>query len=195
MKKFICIFLVIICVFCLAACSKNIKQDSESIENPIADETIGENQSTTPTDTNLDEDIVTTMPTTNSENKNSDIQTKLPLTSEPEIEHLPKTDDMFEINVKVIEIYDSKLLVTPISGAETSSFNKIYVSTANVSLPDDIKVGDYISITYDGYVKETYPAKITTVYKIVKCALEDIEILPEHVSPLHINKNDLEQDF
>lgn len=195
MKKFMCIFLVIICVFCLAACSQDIRQDSVAVGDQIANETIEKNQSTTPTDTNLDENIVTTMPTTNSENKNSDIETKLPLTSEPEIEHLPKTDDMFEIYAKVIEIHNSKLLVTPVSVAETSSFNKIYVSTVNVSLPDDIKVGDYIRITYDGYVKETYPAKITTVYEIIKCTLEDIEILPEHVSPLHTNNNDLEQDF
>lgn len=65
----------------------------------------------------------------------------------------------------VMEVHDQYLLVEPVNGsAERNSADRI-----EVSLPDQTampKVGDEVTIVYDGQIQETYPARITNVYRI-----------------------------
>ena len=72
-------------------------------------------------------------------------------------------------NAKVIEVNENNILVEPFENEnERKSADKIYVSTdlkSDEQLPE-IKKGDYVTISYDGNIQETYPAQITNVYSI-----------------------------
>ena len=176
MKKFLCVFLVIICVFGLVACGANSTQETSSVTNQAIGGLINKNEATDPTETTVQD----------SDNKNPETQATHPAIEEPTIETLPETQDTFEFNAKILEIHDSQLLVEPVSDSnEANSSNKIYVTTVNVTISEELKVNDYIRIAYDGFIQETYPAKIATVYEIVKYASEEMgPIVSNPISPL-----------
>lgn len=59
---------------------------------------------------------------------------------------------------KILEIHDSTYLVEPMPDTqEAKSADKISVNKVGDL---DVKVGDYIAITYDGLIMESYPAQI-----------------------------------
>ena len=78
--------------------------------------------------------------------------------------------EVLNFNAKVKEITEGGLLlVTYIDVAEgfvAMSEGDYYVSTEN--LRDEVKVGDIITIWFNGMVMETYPAQLGKVYRIVK---------------------------
>ena len=78
--------------------------------------------------------------------------------------------EVLNFNAKVKEITEGGLLlVTYIDVAEgfvAMSEGDYYVSTEN--LRDEVKVGDIITIWFNGLVMETYPAQLGEVYRIVK---------------------------
>lgn len=79
------------------------------------------------------------------------------------------TDYHSGFNAKVLEVNENNILVEPFENEdERKSASRIYVSTelkGNGQLPE-IKKGDYVTISYDGNIQETYPAQITNVYSI-----------------------------
>lgn len=67
----------------------------------------------------------------------------------------------------VIEANAQYLLVEPVIGsAERNSADRIEVSLANQSPEPMPKVGEEVKIVYDGLIQETYPARITNVYRV-----------------------------
>ena len=70
----------------------------------------------------------------------------------------------------VTEIGTSAITVSPLEGfcERVQCGTKIVVSTDTPSavIPDDIKVGDTVCITYDGNIAETYFPQIRNVYEI-----------------------------
>lgn len=79
------------------------------------------------------------------------------------------TDYHSGFNAKVLEVNENNILVEPFENEnERKSASRIYVSTelkGNGQLPE-IKKGDYVTISYDGQIQETYPAQITNVFYI-----------------------------
>lgn len=78
--------------------------------------------------------------------------------------------EVMNFNAEVKEICENgELLVTHIStagGFSEMSGGDYYVSTDN--LRDEVKVGDIITIWFNGIVMETYPAQLGEVYRIEK---------------------------
>ncbi len=69
----------------------------------------------------------------------------------------------------ILEITDNGLIVEPSEGySEAKSSNKISVSTTNLDLDDEFKVGDTVEIYYEGVIQETYPAVATKVVFVKK---------------------------
>lgn len=67
----------------------------------------------------------------------------------------------------ILEIRDGYFLVEPIPGsAELSIASKIEVPMENMSLSREPQVGDILRIEYDGKLAETYPVRITIVFRI-----------------------------
>ncbi|MBR5134604.1 MAG: DUF3221 domain-containing protein [Clostridia bacterium] len=61
----------------------------------------------------------------------------------------------------VLEVYTVSLLVSPLEGEdERACCDKIAVSGAD--LPDGVKVGDRVRVTYSGEIAESYPAQLNT---------------------------------
>ena len=93
--------------------------------------------------------------------------------------NLDKSDDLeTTIDTKVIEndLYNKQLIV---AGIYNSSFSQIWdkcvISCKDIKsfsksgeeiFQDKIMVGDIATIMYDGYIKETYPTKITNLKRI-----------------------------
>ena len=79
------------------------------------------------------------------------------------------TDYRSGFNAKVLEVNENDILVEPFENEdERKSASRIYVRTelkGNGQLPE-IKKGDYVTISYDGQIQETYPAQITNVFYI-----------------------------
>ncbi len=73
-------------------------------------------------------------------------------------------------NAKVLEVNENNILVEPFENTdERKSADRIYVSTklkGDEILPE-IKKGNYVTISYDGNIQESYPAQITNVYSII----------------------------
>ena len=68
---------------------------------------------------------------------------------------------------EILEIWDNCYLVRPVSDSrELSSADKIVVPMQNMEPSPEPRVGDILQIHYDGYLMETYPAQIGTVYSI-----------------------------
>ena len=67
----------------------------------------------------------------------------------------------------VLEVHDTYLLVTPEPGSiAATSADKIEVSLQNLESIPTFRVGNTILIVYDGYIQETYPARVNTVYRV-----------------------------
>ena len=67
----------------------------------------------------------------------------------------------------VLEVHDTYLLVAPEGGIpESSSADKIEISLKDRESWSIPQAGDTVLIVYDGYIQETYPARITNVYRV-----------------------------
>ena len=68
----------------------------------------------------------------------------------------------------VLEIGDSYLLVEPVEGDPMlATADRILVSTGDAVLPDGIAEGAVVRITFDGFIRESYPAQISGVTEIL----------------------------
>ena len=67
----------------------------------------------------------------------------------------------------VLEVHDTYLLVAPEGGSSAaSSADKIEIALKDRESWPIPQVGNTVLIVYDGYIQETYPARITTVYRV-----------------------------
>ena len=67
----------------------------------------------------------------------------------------------------VLEVHDTYLMVAPEGGSSAaSSADKIEIALKDRESWPIPQVGNTVLIVYDGYIQETYPARITTVYRI-----------------------------
>lgn len=68
----------------------------------------------------------------------------------------------------VLEAGDGYLLVEPVEGdAMLATADKIMVSTNDVAVPDGVAEGAVVEITFDGLIRESYPAQISGVTEIL----------------------------
>ena len=73
----------------------------------------------------------------------------------------------YEFHAKVIEVHDRYLVVDPEEGSvERTSADRIEISLENKTSWPIPRVGDEVMVVYDGQLLETYPARITNVYRI-----------------------------
>ena len=62
----------------------------------------------------------------------------------------------------VLEVHDGWLLVEPLEGEDIlSSADRFMVSLAGVEEIPDLEAGDEVAVTFDGMIRESYPAQIT----------------------------------
>ena len=72
--------------------------------------------------------------------------------------------EFVKFGATVLEVSDAWILVEPLEGEEIlASADRFLVSTADVEEPPELKEGDEILITFDGFIRESYPAQITAV--------------------------------
>ena len=90
------------------------------------------------------------------------------------------------VQARITEVEDRSFLVTPVEGAwELSSSDLFRVSITNMPPSSEPQVGDIVEITYDGYIRESYPAQFGTVYsmRVVsqdgKLTLDDVVLLAQ----------------
>ena len=90
------------------------------------------------------------------------------------------------VQARITEVEDRSFLVTPVEGAwELSSSDLFCVSITNMPPSSEPQVGDIVEITYDGYIRESYPAQFGTVYsmRVVsqdgKLTLDDVVLLAQ----------------
>ena len=77
------------------------------------------------------------------------------------------SSDHSQLRATVLEVHDSYLLVAPEGGTpERSVADKIEVSLKERESWPIPQVGDAILVVYDGNIQETYPARITNVYRV-----------------------------
>lgn len=68
----------------------------------------------------------------------------------------------------VLELGDGYLLVEPVAGdAMLATADRIQVSLDGAVLPDGVAEGAVVEITFDGLIRESYPAQISGVTEIV----------------------------
>ena len=68
----------------------------------------------------------------------------------------------------VLELGDGYLLVEPVAGDEMlATADRIRVSLDGAVLPDGVAEGAVVEITFDGLIRESYPAQISGVTEIV----------------------------
>ena len=79
------------------------------------------------------------------------------------------TADTYAFDGKVLEIHEQHLLVEPADDSrESQCSDKMKISLGNAQAPEELEVGDSVTITYDGMIQELYPAIIPNVYGIEK---------------------------
>lgn len=80
--------------------------------------------------------------------------------------HTPgAVSDVFQ--AKILEIRDGYFLVEPVEGSlELNSADQIEIPMQNMDPALEPQVGDMIEISYSGEILETYPAKLSDVYRI-----------------------------
>ena len=82
----------------------------------------------------------------------------------------PKEDlpqERYTVQARITGIENRSLLVTPAEGSpEWSSGDLFRVSITNLPPSPEPQVGDVVEITYDGLIRESYPAQFGTVYSI-----------------------------
>ena len=67
----------------------------------------------------------------------------------------------------VLEMGDGYLLAEPVEGdAMLATADRILVSVGDAALPDGLAAGAVVEITFDGMVRESYPAQISGVTEI-----------------------------
>lgn len=74
------------------------------------------------------------------------------------------TEAAFQFTAIVLEVRERGIVVTP---AGYDSEYEIEVSTAGLDVPE-LETGDWVSITYDGMIQETYPARIAGASAVEK---------------------------
>ena len=68
----------------------------------------------------------------------------------------------------VLELGDGYLLVEPVAGDEMlATADRIRVSLDGAVLPDGVTEGSVVEITFDGLIRESYPAQISGVTEVV----------------------------
>ena len=68
----------------------------------------------------------------------------------------------------VLELGDGYLLVEPVAGDEMlATADRIRVSLDGAVLPDGVAEGAVVEITFDGLIRESYPAQISGVTEIL----------------------------
>lgn len=90
------------------------------------------------------------------------------------------------VQARITEVEDRSFLVTPVEGAwELSSSDLFRVSITNMPPSSEPQVGDIVEITYDGYIRESYPAQFSNVLTIrvisqaEKLTLDDVVTLSQ----------------
>ena len=72
-------------------------------------------------------------------------------------------DVRYSFNAKILEINNNTVIVEPLpSEANAGSSDKISFDTSKLPIME-IKVGDYIKVTYTGEIMTTYPAQIDAI--------------------------------
>lgn len=81
------------------------------------------------------------------------------------LEYFRSPSQNYQFNAKVIEVHEQYLLVEPeIGSMERTSADRIEISLKDgIAIP---KVGNEVIVVYDGQLQESYPARITNVYRI-----------------------------
>lgn len=71
------------------------------------------------------------------------------------------------MNAVITEIQNQTMLVTPVEGSpELKSSDFFMIPMENLPASPEPQVGDTLSITYDGYILETYPASLSGITEI-----------------------------
>ena len=71
------------------------------------------------------------------------------------------------LQAKLLAIEDEHFIVEPVEGSpELNSASRIMVPMRNMAPSPEPVLGDILQIEYDGMLQETYPARITNVYRI-----------------------------
>ena len=95
------------------------------------------------------------------------------------------TDDKrhsFSFSATIIEIEKHSLLIEPVKGsAELSSSDRISIPIEYMPKSPTPKVGDIISIQYNGEIMESYPAQLGEIY--------DIRFIETDSGRLHYHNN------
>lgn len=83
-------------------------------------------------------------------------------------------EEVLHFTAEVKEVQDGSLLVTYISTAD--GFQELpqgdyVISTDN--LQDEVQVGDTVEVWFDGMIMETYPAQLSSVYRIARVSWND----------------------
>lgn len=79
-----------------------------------------------------------------------------------------KKTEEFTFRATITEIQNGSMLVTPVEGSdELRSSDSFRVIIENMPSSPEPEVGDIVEITYDGGIKETYPAGLDHVFNIV----------------------------
>ena len=77
-------------------------------------------------------------------------------------DHKSEPLELVKFGATVLEVSDAWILVEPLEGEEIlASADRFLVSTADVEEPPELKEGDEVLITFDGFIRESYPAQIT----------------------------------
>lgn len=74
----------------------------------------------------------------------------------------PAEGEDYRMAATVLEVHETYLLVEPVEGDPAlASADRFAVSVADVEDLPELKEGDRIAVTYDGFIRESYPAQIT----------------------------------
>ena len=81
----------------------------------------------------------------------------------PEQNILPQ--ERYTVRVRITELEARSFLATPVEGSwELSSSYLFRVSMTDMPASPEPQVGDIVEITYDGFIRESYPAQFGRVY-------------------------------
>lgn len=75
----------------------------------------------------------------------------------------PEVETYASFSGRVLRVDDGSILVQPAAGTdEQTTANLIWIH----QVVGDIRVGDWVQVSYDGVIEETYPAKIPNHYGV-----------------------------
>ena len=85
------------------------------------------------------------------------------ITPQPANRELMDDDGSFKFNATILEIHSTYVLVEPLAGqAILRSSDRITFTSGHLN-KIDASVGDVVTIQYNGYVMESYPARIIAI--------------------------------